>query len=291
VISPETVLIVCRFAFEAAIVYLWGTSAYLAAAVPRPLGHAVAARLAPMQAIATALLIITMIAALPVNAATVGEGWRDGVDGSVIADMLAETGVGHAWLAAMLGAALLPLCWLLKGTRRQAALAGTSACLLATLAMTGHAAMDAGWLGLAHRVNHILHLLAGGAWLGGLVPFLVILPRLDEPGARLALIRYSTLGHVAVALVIVTGMINTALIVGGLPTDWAFPYQLILSAKILLVAVMVGLALANRYVYVPQLSANKPQALKALARGTIREIVLGAAVIATVAWFGTLEPR
>jgi putative copper resistance protein D len=291
VISPETALILCRFLFEAAGVYLWGASAYLAAAVPRPLGHAVAARLAGADMIAAAVLIATTIAALPVNAAILGDGWGEGIDGNLIGDMLAGTGIGHAWLAQALGAAVLPLCWVTTGIRRRAALAIVSALLLATLSLTGHAAMQSGWQGIAHQANHIVHLLAGAAWLGGLLPFLVILGKPDEPQARLALIRYSTLGHIAVSLVIVTGLANTLLILGRLPTDWRFAYQWLLSAKILLVAIMVGLALTNRYLFVPRLARDRRQALSALTRGTVAELALSVAVLATVAWFGTLEPN
>ena len=91
-----------------------------------------------------------------------------------------------------------------------------------------------------------------GPGLGALVPLLIILPMLDVPARRgqagVALRRFSTAGHAAVALVIATGVLNTLMILGRWPTDLQSPYQALLFAKILLVAAMTVLALANRYI-------------------------------------------
>jgi putative copper resistance protein D len=103
--------------------------------------------------------------------------------------------------------------------------------------------------------------------------------------------RFSTSGHVAVALVIATGLIDTLLVVGKLPLDWSLPYQLLLAAKMALVAVMVGLAVVNRYVFVPRLARNRDGATAAILRATMAEIAIGTAVLALVAWFGTLDPH
>jgi putative copper resistance protein D len=174
-----------------------------------------------------------------------------------------------------------------------AATASASALVLASLAVTGHAAMNAGWLGIVHQANDVVHLLAGGAWIGALLPVLLILRHLKDPQrgrqARTALIRFSTAGHVAVALVILSGVANMLLILGGLPTDWTFIYQRLLAIKIGLVAAMAAIALVNRYVFVPRMSrsAGSP---RALACGTVAEIVLALAVVGLVACFGMLEP-
>jgi putative copper resistance protein D len=69
--------------------------------------------------------------------------------------------------------------------------------------------MQDGWPGVAHRVNDAVHVLSSGAWLGALVPLLIILWRVDIREADLALRRFSTAGHVIVALVIASGVIDT----------------------------------------------------------------------------------
>jgi putative copper resistance protein D len=166
--------------------------------------------------------------------------------------------------------------------------------LIASLPISGHAAMNTGDLRLLHRGSDLIHILAGGFWLGGLVPFLFILPRLRHDRYRSeaakALIAFSRAGHVAVTLVILTGAANTWLIVKGLPLDWSFTYQLLLSLKAGLVATMMTIAIINRYVFVPFLGRRR-DALTALAIGSVTEIVIGLAAVGAVACFGLLEPR
>ena len=101
--------------------------------------------------------------------------------------------------------------------------------------------------------------------------------------------RYSTMGHVAVFAVLVSGVVNSALILGPQILDVASTYQQLLLVKVAAVAVMVGVALFNRYVLVPRLR-QPGNALSGLRTGTVIEIVTALAVIALVAWFGTIEP-
>jgi putative copper resistance protein D len=60
-------------------------------------------------------------------------------------------------------------------------------------------------------------------------------------------------------------------------------------AKIVCVAVMVSLAIVNRYVLVPRLRRDA-RALALFKTGTVAEIVFGLVVIGLVSWFGTLAP-
>ena len=106
----------------------------------------------------------------------------------------------------------------------------------------------------------------------------------------MALRHFSNAGHVTVALVILSGIVNAMLILKRLPTDWSSPYQMLLAAKIGLVAGMVFLAIVNRYVFVPWIGRNPGRALQALRLGSIAEIIVGLAVIGLVAVFGMLEP-
>ena len=92
------------------------------------------------------------------------------------------------------------------------------------------------------------------------------------------------------ALTLVTGVVNTVLVLGAWPVDLNSPYQALLVLKILLVAVMVGIALYNRYVSTVQLGRRPESSARALVSGTIGEIVLGAIVIALVSAFATYAP-
>jgi putative copper resistance protein D len=154
--------------------------------------------------------------------------------------------------------------------------------------------MAEGWRQTLQRANDVTHLLAAGGWLGGLVGLVPLLRLAQQPqwqaDAQVALRRFSTVGHVVVAVVVVSGAVNTALIVGQVPTDWTSPYQALLAAKIGLVALMLVLAVVNRYLLVPAMTGNRSTALAAMRRSCLAEIALAVVVVALVAVFGMLEP-
>ncbi|OIQ68456.1 inner membrane protein YebZ [mine drainage metagenome] len=93
------------------------------------------------------------------------------------------------------------------------------------------------------------------------------------------------------ALVLLTGVANVGLILGAHLPTLGSPYRVMLAVKVGLVAVMVAIALCNRYVFVPRLSRGKGDAaLRAIAVATVVEIILGAAVLALVSAFATFDP-
>ena len=291
--STAAVLALCRFGQDAAALLLWGASAYLAWLVPKELAAEVVARIRRGTIPAVVVALAATLAKLPVEAATSGDGWRDGFDPTTVLGVLLETSVGEAWAAQALAASLLALVQAVPSPRRVTATALGSGLLLASLSLGGHAAMHEGALGLLHRASDAVHVLCAGAWLGALWPVLVILDRLGRSEGRseagVALLAFSRAGHVAVALVLVSGAVNTALVLGRWPTDPASPYQVLLDAKVLCVAAMVGLALVNRYVVVPRLG-RRPAAAVALRRATLVEIALGLVVLALVGLLGLLDP-
>ncbi|MBP2562471.1 putative copper export protein [Neorhizobium galegae] len=74
--------------------------------------------------------------------------------------------------------------------------------------------------------------------------------------------RFSTLGHIAVALVLPSGAANTFLVIGHLPTDWQSPHPSKLLMEIGLVAIMTLMAVINRYAFVPLLQERKGSYLR-----------------------------
>jgi putative copper resistance protein D len=84
-------------------------------------------------------------------------------------------------------------------------------------------------------------------------------------------------------------MVNTWLVLGVWPINVASPYQELLLAKIGLVALMIGLAIVNRYFLVPRLR-SAPGALRLLGSITIAEVAIGLGVIAFISIIGTLAP-
>ena len=291
--TADTANIACRFVFDAAALFVWGSAAYLWLLVPEGLSGRIWAKLRAARVAAAVLAVVATMVVLPVRCAMLGNGWADGLDRDVMLSVLTGTSVGTAWAWQAVFAALLLVVTLLPCRRQTAATAIVSALLLCGLSLTGHASMNDGWLRVVHRANDMVHVLAGGAWLGALIPVALVLSRLGDSAtgadARIALIRFSTAGHVAVALVILSGVANSLLIIGGLPLDWSVAYQRLLSLKIGLVLLMMLIAVFNRYGLVPRMGRSHA-AGKVLAAGTVAEVVIAIGVVALVAWFGTLEP-
>ena len=91
------------------------------------------------------------------------------------------------------------------------------------------------------------------------------------------------------ALALLSGAFNSLLILGPDGLLQLTPYSGLLLGKVLVVAAMVALALANRYLLVPRLRRQAP-ALTLLRRATAAEIVLGVVAVALVATFSGLDP-
>ena len=109
--------------------------------------------------------------------------------------------------------------------------------------------------------------------------------------------RFSGVGSVLVAVLVVTGLVNSWILIGPsrLESLWTSPYGRILSLKLVLFVAMLGFAAANRFRLAPAfgraLAQVTPHAEMLLLRRSIMlETLLGFAVLFLVAWFGTLAP-
>lgn len=286
-------LVVCRVLHFSAAMGLFGASVFLWWLAPPVITQWLTGRLRTLAAAAIFIIGLTAVTWLLLAAGEMGEGWPDTWNLSTIATVLFNTEFGHVWLWHMIVAVVL-FGFLFTGRHdhwaRNAAL---SALLLVDLGLIGHAAIENGTLGLASRTSHILHLLAAGFWIGALIPLSATLRVLNDPemgnDASLALRRFSGLGHFAVSVVLVTGLINTWLVLGDWPVHFSSPYQILLLIKIVAVLSMVGIAVVNRYVLMPSLH-ERHKYQRFLQRNTMAEIVIGVGVIALVSVFGLLPP-
>lgn len=292
--TADAALAGCRFLHFASAMLLWGAFAFLRTLVPADLAASIGRRLRWLWIVAAAIAVATIAAALPLEAAMISDGWSDAFDPATLQAVLFETTVGHAWLGQAFAVLLLLAAFVAPGRMRMGAVALAAGLATASAALTGHAVMQAGWEGIAHRLNDACHILAGGAWLGALVPLILVLRAFDRPESRrragTALRKFSFAGHFAVSVVLVSGVVNTMLVLGRWPTQWSSPYQAMLAAKIMLVAVMTGLAIVNRYHFVPRLADHHDEGMRAIRLVTIAEILLGVVVVGLVAVFGMLEP-
>jgi putative copper export protein len=161
---------------------------------------------------------------------------------------------------------------------------------LALIAVTSHAAAasPAHFTAIGMVVD-TLHLWCAGFWLGGLSVLAAIMAlRPAAPRLLTALGVFAGWAMIAVALLVMTGLINaTSILLGDAGHD-AAPYLAVLGIKLLLVLAMTGLALANHFRLMPKLA--QPGAAAALRRNIALELALGVTVLLLVGFLGLLPP-
>lgn len=227
---------------------------------------------------------------------TLGDTPGDAWDPQQVWFILTQTAFGSTWLLreACIGlaalAAVAPLLSIGRGVYFLVAAA------LASLALLGHAASGAGAPATILRTALATHLLAAGAWVGGLPPLWVLSGRLAARDLARVLQRFSRYGAFLVAVVVGTGLLNAWVRIGDLPALVGTDYGQILLAKVFLVGLMGVAAIANRNVYTPRLASDdgfvQAGARLGLRRSVAIELVLGIAATMVAVWLGAAEaPR
>ena len=271
----------------------FGMSAYLWLYAPERLRLALSPVVRRLALIASLVALITAVAWLALESASMADDWSAAIDPEAIGAVLTDTAFGHAWAAHLILAAALVAVVIFEPSARWVATAVASAALLASLGLVGHAAMQTGAEGVLHRMNHAVHLLTAGAWIGGLVPFAMCLSayRRDDlrKDAVRAMMSFSFWGQFIVAAIVLSGAVNIALTSGRAPIPPTTPYRALLVAKIIIVGIMIALAIVNRYVLAPRLKSSAT-ALAALRLTSAAEVALGCVVIALVSVFALLDP-
>jgi putative copper resistance protein D len=220
---------------------------------------------------------------------------------------LVTTDFGWDWILRLILAGLLAgtLVWQQRSIspdRAGAAVIVLAAGLVGTLAWAGHAAASSGVRGNVHLFADVLHLLAAAAWIGALIPLAVLLRTVraheDERAvmvARGAVLRFSTLGVASVGTLIVTGAMNSWMLVGGLSGLIDTGYGQLLSVKLALFLLMLSIAAVNRIWLTPRATgelkaANSRRSLRQIERNSLIEASVGALIICIVAVLGTMPP-
>ncbi|MEN2748019.1 copper homeostasis membrane protein CopD [Sphingomonas sp. T9W2] len=264
----------------------------LLAVLPATFGLAWFAR---RQLVARRALVIATVAALLLSgvafallaAAMTGAGVAS-VDLDLLLMLVRDTPPGIAFLVRS-AALLAMLVALLVPQPRFTPVAMLAAVASATLAWNGHGAMEEGIAGRLHLIADIVHLLAAGAWIGALAVFVTLAVR-RSPQAAGALAGFAGMGMAIVAAIVLTGIVNAAMLVGidGITRLGTCLYGQLLLAKLALFALMLALAAANRFVLTPRLTANGD--LRALRISLSVEFAAGVLIVLLIGWAGTLEP-
>ena len=265
----------------------------------------------PFRAVMATLAVVGLaLSALGIAAITAGMAGVSlfEIDRETLDMVINQTSIGTAWKVRISALALVLLCVLIGGRRRHAAVfaLGTFAAgiALASLAWTGHGAASEGRSGLVHLWADISHLIAAGAWIGGIVSFGLLLLRsmaaLTPDHLRLthrALERFSVIGSLLVGVIVASGLVNSYMLVGPMHImDLPFTrYGQLLIIKLSLFALMLLLAAANRFRLTPALAvaleqADTTRAVAALRRSIACEAGAALTILGVVAWMGTLSP-
>lgn len=286
----------CRWLHFGALMSLVGAGITTTLLAPARYRADLIRRLMPLIRVSTWLTLLSAILLLAAQTGQMGDGWQDTLEGDIWLAVL-QTQFGRVWQWQLVLALLC--CLVLLFRRRLSGQGGQQAVLLLAvmqlcgLAFTGHAAMLDGWSGVFQRANQMVHLLGAAFWAGGLLPVVYLMRearghehRYDAIGTMM---RFSRYGHLAVMLVVISGVINALLLLGWPPASFRL-YSQLLVLKSLLVGVMMGIALFNRYWLVPRFQHSGAGAQQSFITSTLVEIALAAAVLLVVGIFATLEP-
>jgi len=291
--SLTTLWISLRALHFMALLLLAGSAFYTALLAPLRYRSLLAQHLGLILASSAVLSLLSSVLMLATQTGLMSGDWRNISDPDTWQAVL-QTRFGVVWRWEIGFALLSALSLLLRGTLRQKMLLLSSLLQLIALAGVGHAAMRDSWAGVLQQANHALHLIAAAFWTGGLVPLLLLMRDARHTAFRRdairCMMRFSRYGHLAVALALLTGIMNSLLIAGS-PLNWqATLWSELLVAKVLLVMLMVLIALVNRYLLVPRFRLATSDASPLFIRLTQLELLLAVGVIGLVSVFATLSP-
>lgn len=171
-------------------------------------------------------------------------------------------------------------------------LGATSVMYLISLAYVGHSRSQAlPWLGIPTDVFHTVSI---SVWLGGLIAIVfVVLPMVDPEQGLQSFSRFSYIAKRAVALIVVTGSIQSLRLHGNPVSLLSNSHGLLLLLKISLVGIMLRLAYGNERIvqrFQVSSSGSLTQSRNRLRRASITELLIGLIVILVTAILVNVTP-
>jgi putative copper resistance protein D len=267
---------------------------------------ALVALLAIAAAVASAIVQLVLIAA-----AVTEESWTDVISNGTAWAFFSDTHFGaiaqlRLLLAVGLAGLLLRSAWRrdFVSNSLRVLTAAMATVFLGCLAWTGHAASATGIGANAHLFSDLVHTLAAGAWVGGLLPLVLVMRQANRStdarslaACAKVLRRFSTLGLASVSALAASGLINTWYLTDHMSALFNTDYGWLLQIKIGLFLAMLCLAALNRIRLTPAVSRAQEsaeqrgiRALRWLSLTTSLEIALGLAVIYMVGVLGMTPP-
>lgn len=216
---------------------------------------------------------------------TLGD-WPNG-----LAAVLTDTSFGHIIL---LQALLLFAIGVLLGRSpgRMRWRIGLILGIVATIAQVGHGHAYAMAHGLSFlEVSEVLHLWAAGAWLGGLVPLLIVVQLAPPASAAVTARWFSPIGKLCVILLAGSALVQGWVLIASLSALFHTAYGWTAFLKLGLFGVLFGFAVLNRYRLAPALRGRNPaSARRALIGSLILQTGFGLLIVLVAALLAQLRP-
>ena len=253
----------------------------------------------PVLGAGAAALTLLALAALALQTGLMAGTPDQALNPEALGFVVGGTALGAAY-AVRAGAALLLVLTVLvlpPGRGLWWVALGLGLIVAASFAWTGHGAATEGagrWL---HLTADILHAVAALIWLGAVFAFLVLATRRIEGDAASqtalasALSGFARVGTLCVAVLMVTGLINSVFLVSieRALTLGETPYGRLLALKLAAFAAMLGLAALHRFRSTPALERGEG-GLSGLRLSLGAELALGLLILALVGAMGMLAP-
>lgn len=280
-----------RFIHFTTLMLVFGCALYGAWLAPVSVRRLMMRRFLRLQRHAATWSFISATLMLAIQGGLMGAGWQDVISTDIWAAVV-QTQFGGVWLWQITLALVTLVVTMIVPRNMARRLLMLTIAQFILLAGVGHATMHDGVPGAIQQINHALHLVCAAAWFGGLLPVLYCMKMAQgrwREQAISTMMRFSRYGHLFVIGVLLTGITNVLFIV-GFPFPWHAAYGQLLLLKCALVALMVAIALVNRYVLVPRMQQDNRCMTLYFIWMTKLEWGTGAVVLAIVSLFATLEP-
>ncbi len=282
----------------AALLSIFGTLVFRVAILPRcfdrmtvPTAARVQHRLVVMTQGSVVAGVLGLLGWLVVQAADMANARS--LDEAVRATPLVLSGTvfGHLIAAQML--ALLAVAGA-TGQRdrpwRQAVALGFATLALGVQGGHSHAASMSSGVSLL-LASDVVHLMSAGAWLGGLLPLLVVVQACPAKAAAAAARWFSPMGKLCLVALTATAMVQGWVLIEGVPGLVGTAYGWMALVKLGLFGVLFGFAALNRYRLAPALLQGDPAAAKrVLIRSLAVQTGFGLAIVAAASVLSSLAP-
>jgi putative copper export protein/mono/diheme cytochrome c family protein len=292
----EIILPVVRGTHVASLASLFGSLVFLALVAAPAMGVATGdalylwRRLLKLARLSAALALISGVVWLLMEASVIAGANSATMALHALPVVALRTQFGQ-WLLLRLALILVTLVLLRSRETHVVTATIVAAGVVAVQPMLGHAGAVGGSVGATLIVSEVIHLLAAGAWLGGLLPLFITIGIVPHDTAAAACRNFTPVGLSAVLLLGGTAVVQVAEFMGGLAGLFGTGYGQIALVKLALFIVLLTLAAVNRFALTDRLAEAAAAAARRRMRTSIAfEAVLGTLVVILAGFLASHTP-